>query len=298
MVFLVSHVIVVVHPTLNLDLSYLQLFKNLDSMRLKAKETVSSALEEIPGLPRSWISAGRPCSPRVLFYFEAFSSYSMNPEEHNSRKQELLLEDQLYRFLRRNRIITNICGNSLFAVCNQMDYVFIEWSDTVVRDGDEMLEQMLTQFCSKSKKDVSSSSFDGTPRRDSHSFYNFLWSHLHVARTKGFDDNVGRHNDIPTFDKPTISVFFNVLKQLRDVLFEGASAESVMDSKLLEDNLRNLIMSDEEDDEGDQASQNFADQEAAISNEKAEADNSDDVDSGHRDLRYDPFEQDYYDYRR
>lgn len=301
MVFLSSHIVVVTHPTLNLDLSYLHLFRTIEAMRLKTRDLLSDGLRDVTGLPKSWVVSGRPCSPRVLFYFEDFSAENRE-QRPDLKKQELFLEDQLYRFLRRSRIITNICGNSLFAVCNQMDYVFIETNDYVVRDGDSMLEQMMTQFCDRDKKNMQSSSFDEVSRKDSHSFYNFLWSHLHVARTKGFDDNVGRHNDVPIFEKPRIGMFFNVLTQLRDVIFEGSSPESVMDSKLLEDNLRNLIMSDDEEDETGHVSQNVGDAEdsAALeaSTEKAGADDSDDVDSGHRDLRYDPFEQDYYEYRR
>lgn len=301
-VFLTSHIVVMVHPTLNLDLNYLQLLRTIESMRLKTLDDVCDALSDVSGLSRPWKETGRSCSPRVLFYFEGFSNGPSDLIE-NTKKYELLLEDQIYRFLRRSRIITNICANSLFAVCNQMDFVYIETKETIVRDGDTLLEQMLLDYCNPNRGKEEKEPKIKSPR----SFYNFLWSHLHLAQTKGFDDNVGRHNVIPIFERPTVTVLFNVLKHVRDVLFEGSSPDSVMDGKLLEDNLRNLIMSDDDEDEveeeaeelGEKMPLNWADREPSAvasplvaSGGRDEDDESDEGDS-RRDLAFDAFETDY-----
>ena len=292
LVFLTSHVVIVVHPTINLDLSYLQLFKSVEAARLKTFDTISRTLADVSGLSKAWVESGRPCSPRVLFYFEAFSDESLMPEDisRNKKQYELLFEDQLYRFLRRSRIITNICTNSLLAVCNQMDYVYIETQDSIVRDADDFLEEMLLKFCTG---DDDKQIIQEKTHHDPHSFYNFLWSHINLAQTKGFDDNVGRHNVIPLFERPTVSTFFNVLKQVRDVLFEGDDTDySAMDGKL-EDNLRNLIMTDDEEDEENPVEQE--DTSTAEGDERSVGeDESDDPDvDSRRDLRFDSFESSY-----
>jgi protein SMG8 len=262
LVFLVSHIVVVVQPSIHFDLNYIQLFQLIDSARLKCQSQVTEVLSEISDLPMSWIDAGRACSPRLLFMFEAGVS-ERSEVRKNVRKYELFLEDQIYRFLRRSRIITNICANSLFAVCNQMNFVFISTKDSSFADPDAFFMQMLLKYCANGATNMtttsaalsSSSSTPGSssPVRpetdnedDGHTFYNFLWGHLIVAQTKGFDDNVGRHPDVCVFVRPKVRKFFEVLKCLRELLFENS-----MDGKSLENNLRNLIDSEEEDDDND-----------------------------------------------
>lgn len=240
LVFLVSHIVVVVQPSIHFDLNYIQLFQLVESARLKYQQQVSEVLSEICDLPVSWIDAGRPCSPRLLFMFEAGSNQKSEVVK-NRRKYELFLEDQIYRFLRRSRIITNICANSLFAVCNQMNFVFISTKDSCVAEPDAFFMQMLLKYCGNDSSDQTSGESD---EDDGHTFYNFLWSHLIVAQEKGFDDNVGRHNVIPVFERPKVGKFFEVLKCLRELLFENS-----MDGKSLEDNLRNLINSESDGDD-------------------------------------------------
>ena len=257
LVFLVSHIVVVVQPSIHLDLNYVQLFQLIESARLKSQAQVSEVLAEICDLPCSWIDSGRPCSPRVLFMFEALDGHLKQEIVKNRRKYELLLEDQIYRFLRRSRIITNICANSLFAVCNQMNFVFISTREPCVAEPDAFFMQMLLKYCANGSASSPSPSpsaptttttpgaaSSSRPDDDGHTFYNFLWSHLIVAQTKGFDDNVGRHNVVPVFERPKVAKFFEVLKCLRELLFENS-----MDAKSLEDNLRNLINSEDDEDD-------------------------------------------------
>ena len=87
-----------------MDLSYIQLFKKLESVRSKFQSGVSEILKTVPGLPKDWLTLGRLCSPRVLFYFEK------KPPSHSENLKSLqhLMEDQIYRLLRKCRIITNV----------------------------------------------------------------------------------------------------------------------------------------------------------------------------------------------
>jgi len=50
--FLVSHIVVVTNPNSNFDLNYIQLFKTLESVRLKLQTNVAEILKTVPGLPK------------------------------------------------------------------------------------------------------------------------------------------------------------------------------------------------------------------------------------------------------
>ena len=102
--FLVSHIVVVTNSGSHFDLNYIQLFKTIETIRLKVQNGVTEVLKLVPGLPKDWLTLGRLCSPRVLFFFE------QNPPalEGNLKALQHLMEDQVYRLLRKCRIITNI----------------------------------------------------------------------------------------------------------------------------------------------------------------------------------------------
>lgn len=217
LIFLMSHVILISTPTIQFDLNYIELFKSCESIRNKTRSKITSALKrEVPSLPKPWLESGRPCSPRALFLF-------MSPElvvdsKNCVRTHALFLEDQIYRFLRRARVITNICANSLLAVCNQMDFVYILARDTCVRNPDNLLEKIMG--INQEKSEESTESPD-----ESSTFYSFLWKHLHLAATKGFDDNVGRHNVVPVFERTNLHQLLQVMKVLKSVLLEQSHEE-------------------------------------------------------------------------
>lgn len=267
--FSISHIVVVHTPSLQFDTSSLNLFKIIESGRDLMKPYICDALKSVEGLPSEWIATGRPCSPRVLFVFEPVNSISWMPDcklpsqlsservikeiSVNRRKFELKLEDQIYRFMRRCRIITNICSNSLFAICNQKDFVFLSTKSNAIKDPQSYLNHVLLNFCSKetdrrrfgdgvgggvqrnssnrgsidSDRGDGPSGLDQQTNDDDHTFYNFLFNHVNTAHSKGFDDNVGRHNVVAVFEKPTVDQFFKVITTLRRLFFPKPNSESV-----------------------------------------------------------------------
>ena len=102
--FMVSHIMIVTNSGSHFDLNYIQLFKTLDSVRVKLQPSITEILKGVPGLPKDWLTLGRLCSPRVLFLLEE------KPPSHdgNLKAFQHLVEDQIYRLLRKCRIITNI----------------------------------------------------------------------------------------------------------------------------------------------------------------------------------------------
>lgn len=238
--FLISHIVVLVTPSIQIDINFLQVFRLIDKVRTRTQSSVIELLKEIPDLNKSWANQGRPCSPRVVFLFEVYQNLNEQMLKHlnnNKRKYKEYLEDQLYRFLRKSRIITNICSNALFAVCNQNDFVYISTKQTSIRDSDEFFNQLLHYYCDQNKDPVLSTnnsvcnellSLDHSTigiekkkdeNEDDHSFYDFLWTHINAALTKGFDDNVGRHNNTPVFELPKLSTFIATILCLKNLFF-------------------------------------------------------------------------------
>lgn len=87
----------------------LKIYKYSVFYRQKASAQLSDFLSTVSGVPKDWISNGRPCSPRVLFYFESCPPIFRDAESGASiKKLEHSLEDRIYQVLRKNRIVTNI----------------------------------------------------------------------------------------------------------------------------------------------------------------------------------------------
>ncbi|KAH8039285.1 hypothetical protein HPB51_005531 [Rhipicephalus microplus] len=241
----------IVHPTSTLDVSYVHLFRTLDNIRVNCQQDVSDALKSCP-VSSEWIQNGRPCSPRVLFVFltcplEGSTSELLDVRVKTKpsklspiKKLEHSLEDQVYRILRKSRVITNISGNSLFAVPANQEFVYVRTVTSVREDMVDFFLQKLKDFCSPDYDDALSEDFlslslgsaDEASSQE-HSFPAFLWQHIEMALSKGFDDNVGRHPVPADFELPTVSAWFKVATKLRDFFLSPTSmAGSSMVSSL------------------------------------------------------------------
>ena len=76
--------------------------------RQKTLDQLSDHLSSLPGLPKDWISNCRPCSPRMLFYFETCPSvFQDSKSKANIKTLEHSLEDEIYQILRKNKVVTN-----------------------------------------------------------------------------------------------------------------------------------------------------------------------------------------------
>ncbi|XP_064460631.1 nonsense-mediated mRNA decay factor SMG8-like [Ornithodoros turicata] len=243
--FHISHVVVIVHPTATFDVSYIHLFRTLDSIRQKCLSSVVDALKPLP-ISTDWVQNGRPCSPRVLFVFlqcplEGNESelLDVRPKGKASKlspikKLEHSLEDQIYRILRKSRVITNISGNSLFAVPANQEFVYVRTSSSIREDTVDFFLKQLITFCSPDYEeslsdDLLALSLDPThndPQCQEHSFSLFLGQHVELALSKGFDDNVGRHPIPADFELPTISMWFKVATKLRDFFMRTGDSKS------------------------------------------------------------------------
>nr|SVE75015.1 EOG090X02WG [Daphnia dolichocephala] len=194
--FIVSHICIVTNASSNFDLNYIQLFKTLDSVRIKLQGSVAEVLKTVPGLPKDWLTLGRLCSPRVLFYFEQRPPV---PDE-NLKSLQHLMEDQVYRLLRKCRVITNVCTNSLFAIPSNQEFVFFKPKQ---RDRFTFLLELLNETFEIANESPSD-------------FREFLNQHISLAQTEGFSDNVGRHVGPSIFVLPPARVWFDAAFKLFD----------------------------------------------------------------------------------
>lgn len=209
--FHVSHILVCCQPGHTFDISYIHLFKSLDNLRAKIQPAVSEVLKQIPGLSKDWINHGRPCSPRVLFLFLSApvalrgsrglkdERRDAKPHKHPPIKRlEFSLEDQIYRILRKARIITNISANSLFAVPSNQEFVYVE------TNGDKMDPEafILNNFFAMMNGEMLEDEPDPRPfyhqyiveeKRPKRCFARFLRNHINVGFEKGFSDNLSKH---------------------------------------------------------------------------------------------------------
>ncbi|KAK7494187.1 hypothetical protein BaRGS_00014660 [Batillaria attramentaria] len=268
LIFCMSHIVLLVHPGSTLEVSYIKLFRILDSVRLKLQAPLCDMLRDL-SVSKEWAATGRLCSPRVLFVFQT-PAIATGPDDDMSssskaRSQKLSplkrlqhnLEDQIYRVLRKARVITNISNNSLFAVPANQEFVFVHCRKN---EATEPVNFFLTLMRNNTGLDSPRKSYQTTrrgnssnssdsprsplmPVRQENSFKEFLWQHIEMAFTKGFDDNVGRNPVAARFELPSSSLWFEVCQQTHGFLFDATPegrAQSALNSlrSLLDPDLR------------------------------------------------------------
>ena len=170
----------------------------------------------VAGLPRDWAQHGRPASPRVLFTFLSCPSAlrgtrgqrderrDAKPHKHPPIKRlEHSLEDQIYRILRKARIITNIAANSLFALPSNQEFVYVETGGGALDNQAALLQSCLammggqeTGLAADTLADRGGpfySQFVTEEDRPTRCFSNFLAEHINVGFERGFNDNISKH---------------------------------------------------------------------------------------------------------
>ncbi|OQR80306.1 protein SMG8-like [Tropilaelaps mercedesae] len=153
----VSHLLVFVSDSSQLDVQYLQWFRRLDAVRLKNKDQLQKKFDR---------PSGRYCSPRALFVVKR--------QLESAKGFEFNMEDLIYRTLRRSRIVTNNCGNSLFAVPMSRTFVHVGHEDCL----------------------------------------EFVEGHTRLAFKQGFNDNVGRNAGVAYFRLAQLHRWVDVFEKM------------------------------------------------------------------------------------
>jgi len=247
--FHLSHIMVCCSPGHTFDISYVHLFKSLDNLRNKIQPAVAEILKAVPGIPKDWVNHGRPCSPRVLFLFLSCPTAlrgirgsrderrDAKPHKHPPIKRlEYSLEDQIYRILRKARIITNVAANSLFAVPSNQEFVYV---DTGIQGTAMDTQAAIINNCFSlmGAQDISDITPEPGPfytqflteeNRDKRCFSNFLRDHINVGFERGFSDNISKHTGHSTgnqFEVPTLGSWVEVADKLFYLFTEELTSE-------------------------------------------------------------------------
>jgi len=247
--FHLSHIMVCCSPGHTFDISYVHLFKSLDNLRNKIQPAVGEVLKSIPGIPKDWVNHGRPCSPRVLFLFLSCPTAlrgsrgsrderrDAKPHKHPPIKRlEYSLEDQIYRILRKARIITNVAANSLFAVPSNQEFVYVETGNQGTA-MDSQASLINNCFSLMGAQDMSDFTADPGPfysqylteeGKDARCFSNFLREHINIGFERGFFDNISKHvghSGGNQWEVPTVDTWIEVADKLFQLFTEELTSE-------------------------------------------------------------------------
>ena len=255
--FHLCHILVCCLPGHTFDLSYVHLFKSLDNLRNKLQPAISTLLRsmgEQVRVPREWASQGRPASPRLLFLFlsaplalrgdRGVRDERKDAKNHRHppiKRLEYSLEDQIYRILRKARIITNVAANSLFAVPANQEFVYVETGGqgTAMDPEAATLNTLLSLLGGQEVGLVADNQGPyyhhhlTEERRPKRCFSNFLRIHINVGFERGFQDNISKHGGVnsgerlgpPLWEMPTFSEWLLIA----DKVFEFLTVELTSD---------------------------------------------------------------------
>lgn len=220
----VCHLIVFVDTGNTFDVSFLSIFKSLKIIREKY------VLKFLPNLLKNSNAGGfmgkeaRLCSPRFIFFFEkTVEGYSGDEEFLN--KIEFELEDDIYKMLRNEFIITNNSCASLFSIPRNKRFVYFNTDKTIREDPLLEVMKLLNKFIEKPKdgeEDDQIRPFKGFGKRWSadlkedtlyqmvktRSLVGLLKEHVSEALQIGFDDSMAKFRGKSHFVVSSFLFFF------------------------------------------------------------------------------------------
>uniref|UniRef100_A0A6M2DWN0 Nonsense-mediated mRNA decay factor SMG8 n=1 Tax=Xenopsylla cheopis TaxID=163159 RepID=A0A6M2DWN0_XENCH len=270
LLFQICHVLVLNIPGNTFDVSYMSLFAAIESGRQKMLTRTASRLREA-GVTSRWYQSGRLCSPRCLFLFEnsllgnrcsTFDDLGHNNKSDGDnavssgrtarsdiKKMEHALEDQIYRVLRKARIVTNRSADSLFSVPKNDEFVYIQTGED--GHGEDKLAKSIRalitscqQYNGTAKEENPFGNFGKNPYikddevclsvkpdRDDfniRSFANFLQKHIDTALGPGFEDNVGKYaaSTPILFEVPKLKTWCNAVSRLYSLYYGGSAVST------------------------------------------------------------------------
>ncbi|XP_058819673.1 nonsense-mediated mRNA decay factor SMG8 [Topomyia yanbarensis] len=264
----VCHMIVLVEPTSVFDTSYLSIFKSLKIIREKYVLKFLPKLLKNSSVGNYMGKEARLCSPRFIFFFEGTND--IKPEDVDKLDAlECSVEDDIYKMLRNEFIITNNSAMSLFSIPRTKKFVFFNSdsrakSDPLIESID-LLMQYLDKPSGQNEADdedlmCSLRPYDGygvsawsvglskndKPKR---SILALLKEHVSEAFEQGFDDSMSKYRGRSHFVIPGIKTWFEGFKLLHKIFIENFDNSSYeaddLDYKAFLENFHKIIDIDE-----------------------------------------------------
>lgn len=225
LIFHISHIVIVSNQTPRFDISCINMFRIVDSLRVKLQPFVTEMLQSIPGISPHWIKTGRHCVPQLLFLFEALDGfgYINKSNVHYYVKQ---LEDQISRVLRKSRLI-GMTANSLFSVSSS--FVFISTQNSSINDYNRFFFDRIHDRCNNDDQ-IETNNFANKyySTKSNQRFFCFLLPHITAIINKAGENdssntsnsNNSRHNSMATNEVVKAVCLIKVLSALKELIFE------------------------------------------------------------------------------
>ncbi|XP_053694239.1 nonsense-mediated mRNA decay factor SMG8 [Sabethes cyaneus] len=245
----VCHIIVLVEPMYSFDISYLSIFKSLKIIREK------HVLKFLPKMLKN-TSAGnymgkeaRLCSPRFLFYFEGTSD--IPPEDIEKLDDlECSVQDDIFKMLKSEFIITNNSAMSLFSLPRNKKFVFFSSDSRAKLDPLEDSIDLLMQYLDRTSVQTETDEedlisrlrpYDGygmsawsvglsKPRKPDRNILSLLKEHVAEIFEHGFDDSVSKYRGRSHFVVPSVKVWFEGFKILHKIFVDYPDSYEACDN--------------------------------------------------------------------
>ncbi|CAG9823382.1 unnamed protein product [Phaedon cochleariae] len=216
LLFHISHIVVLSHPTATMDTNYIQYFKAVDTLSQKLFEKITHHLKSVDNISSEWVANGRFCTPRLIFHFERCPK-----NIGNVKKLEHNLEDKIYHILKKTRIISTT-GCSLLAIPLNDEFVYISEKASPNDRLGEMVRGLIAD-CQPGGGIHVEVPYSSQPNLQK-SFKRFLQTHIEQARTRGFDDTVssGRHQHAQSmhFELPVLKQWIQATQILYKIVIK------------------------------------------------------------------------------
>lgn len=255
LLFHISHVVIVSNQTPRFDISCINLFRIIDSLRVKLQPFVSEMLQTIGGLPTFWIKSGRFCVPQLLFAFEAYEGFEyINNENYQFYVQQL--EDQISRVLRKSRLLSGMSANSLFTISSSSPFVFISTQNPTISDYNAFFFEKIFNRCTNETTEGRSKYADKyySLNKCNQQFLSFLLPYINATLTKASEESNSTKSSTPSNDLVKATSFFKVLISFKELIFSqtyaSISAEKSRNLLKIFDSLYSTLNTDNRFSEG------------------------------------------------
>ncbi|XP_055547065.1 nonsense-mediated mRNA decay factor SMG8 [Wyeomyia smithii] len=241
----VCHMIVLVEPNSSFDASYLSIFKSLKIIREKYILKFLPKMLKNSSVGNYMGKEARLCSPRFIFFFEGTNNIK---PEHVGKLDglECSVQDDIYKMLRNEFIITNNSAMSLFSLPKSKKFVFFGSDKYAKVDPLEDCIDMLTQYldktpvqCEADEQDLLSRlrPYDGygmsawsagpsKPRQPERCILTLLKEHVADIFEHGFDDSVSKYRGRNHFVVPSVKTWFEGFKLLHKIFIDYPSSDN------------------------------------------------------------------------
>ncbi|XP_058446139.1 nonsense-mediated mRNA decay factor SMG8 isoform X2 [Malaya genurostris] len=241
----VCHMIVLVEPTSVFDSSYLSIFKSLKIIREKYVLKFLPKLLKNSSVGNYMGKEVRLCSPRFLFFFEGTND--IKPEDVEKLDAlENSIENEIFRMLRNEFIITNNSAMSLFSIPRSKKFVFFNSDSGAKTDPLNESIDLLTQYLDKPSGQTEADDEElmsrlrpydgygmsawsvGVSKNNNHkrSILKLLKEHVAEAFEHGFDDSMSKYRGRSHFVIPDINTWFEGFKLLHKIFIENPDNSS------------------------------------------------------------------------